>query len=310
MSEFEWIDRYLKPLVRSPGAQGLSNDVAELGKGASSPLIVTLDTLVAGIHFLTDDPLDTVARKLIRVNVSDILCKGALPREALLSIAFPKHLEEAAFATFCDGLGADLDAWNIDLLGGDTVSTAGPLTLSLTLTGECLGRGPLFRSGASPGDILVVSGWIGQGVLGLEDARKGRDTDRAAAYRTPQLAPLEAAELVARFASASIDVSDGLLSDARHIASQSGHCIHIDLERVPLYEPVEALDQRLHLVTGGDDYQILMTVKPGDIQAFQEAAGRLAHPFSVIGAVRAGEGLTLSYRGQPVPVPARAGFSH
>lgn len=310
MSEFEWIDRYLKPLVRSSSAQGLNNDVAELGRGASGPLIVTLDTLVSGIHFLADDPLETVAQKLVRVNVSDILCKGAVPREALLSIAFPRHFDEADFEMFCHGLDGDLGAWNIDLLGGDTVATDGPLTLSLTLTGACVARGPVLRSSANPGDSLIVSGEIGHGVLGLEDARQGRDSDHANMYRTPRLAPLAAAELVARYASASIDVSDGLLSDAGHIARQSSQSIHIALERVPLAKPVETLNQVLPLVTGGDDYQILMTVRPEDLSACQKAASQIDYPFTVIGEVRTGEGLSLSFHDEPVPVPDRPGFSH
>lgn len=310
MTEFEWIDRYLKPLVRSAGAQGLANDVAIMAAGKSGPLIVTMDTLVAGIHFLEEDAPDTVARKLMRVNVSDILCKGALPKEAMLSVAIPRDMTESDLAAFCAGLGADLEAWGVDLIGGDTVSTTGPLTVTLTLTGECLAGAPTTRSSAQPGDLVFVSGTIGEGTRGLEDARAGRKTAAADFYHVPELAPLAAANLVAQFATASIDVSDGLVSDVGHIAVSSGVGIEIALDTVPFCERVETPEQALELATGGDDYQILMTIRRADRDAFVEAVRSIGYRFTEIGEVTDGAGVALSFRGKPVATPDRTGFSH
>lgn len=311
MSEFEWIDRYLKPLVRSDGAQGLNNDVAELAKGTSGPLIVTLDTLIEGVHFLKTDPVDTVARKLVRVNVSDILCKGALPSEALLSVALPDDFSEGEFASFCEGLGEDLEAWGCVLLGGDTVSTPGPLTLSLTLTGVCHKSGPVLRSGALYGDVLAVAGSIGHGILGLNDAKAGRTSRHADHYRVPQLAPLDFAALVARYATASIDVSDGLISDAGHLARQSRHQIQLALNEVPFAVEAGDVNEALRLATGGDDYQILMTLRQSDIEACLAEAKALGQPLSIIGAVTEGEGgVKLTWHDTPVRLPDRPGYRH
>ena len=173
MNEFDWIDRYLRPLAKSPGADRLRNDVGVL-RPAGSSLIATLDTLVEGVHFLNTDPLSSVAQKLLRVNISDILCKGGVPRDALLSIAMPKSFTESDFASLCEGLKTDLDAWTIALIGGDTVRTPGPLTLSLTLTGVCLTESVIQRSGAIVGDTVYVTGVIGRGGLGLSDAQSAK----------------------------------------------------------------------------------------------------------------------------------------
>lgn len=309
MSEFDWIDRYLRPLAKSPGADGLRNDVGVL-RPAGSPLIATLDTLVEDIHFLSSDPLDTVGQKLLRVNISDILCKGAVPRDALLSIAMAEGFTEDQFAALCEGLGRDLDAWNIALIGGDTVRTTGPLSLSLTLTGTCLTESAIQRSGAREGDTVYVTGKIGRGSLGLRDAQSGIESEHAAHYRVPEIPPLNIADLIAAFATASIDVSDGLISDAGHISQESHACIQIDLGRVPFAEPVRDAEHALEMATGGDDYQTLFTAPANDQHRLLATAKTLGLNVTAIGTVCAGEGFKLSLNGADVAVPARTGYRH
>lgn len=309
MSEFDWIDRYLRPLATSPGADGFRNDVGVL-RPAGSPLIATLDTLVEDIHFLSSDPLDTVGQKLLRVNISDILCKGAVPRDALLSIAMPEGFTEDQFAALCEGLGRDLDAWNIALIGGDTVRTTGPLSLSLTLTGTCLTESVIQRSGAREGDTVYVTGKIGRGGLGLRDAQSDIDSEHAAHYRVPDIPPLNIADLIAAFATASIDVSDGLISDAAHIAQESTASIKIDLGEVPFAETIRDADHALEMATFGDDYQTLFTAPENDKHRLLATAKSLGLHVSSIGVVRAGEGIKLSFNGSDVPSPVRTGYRH
>ena len=309
MSEFDWIDRYLRPLAKSPGADGLRNDVGVL-RPAGSPLIATLDTLVEGIHFLSSDPLDTVGQKLLRVTISDILCKGAVPRDALLSIAMPEAFAEDQFAAICEGLSRDFDAWNIALIGGDTVRTPGPLSLSLTLTGTCLTESVIQRSGAREGDTVYVTGKIGRGGLGLRDAQSGIESDHAAHYRVPDIPPPNIADLIAAFATASIDVSDGLISDAGHISQESHACIQIDLGQIPFAETVREAEHALEMATFGDDYQTLFTAPANDQHRLLATARTLGLDVTAIGAVCAGEGIRLSLNGADVPVPARTGYRH
>ena len=230
MDEFDLIRKYFAPLATSPGADGLRDDVAEIGTlDGGARLIATKDAIVEGVHFLSDDPIDTVARKLVRVNVSDIIAKGARPDGALLALVWPKGRSVEEIGGFAQALGEDLARWGAQLVGGDTTSTDGPLTLSLTLFGRCGARGPVRRSGARAGDDLWVTGVIGDGWLGLQAAKgalaKLGAEERAflvARYRVPEPPPLAVADLVAEFASSSIDISDGLVADAGHIAEASG----------------------------------------------------------------------------------------
>jgi thiamine-monophosphate kinase len=272
MDEFDLIRRYFAPLATSPGADGLRDDVAEVARlEDGTRLIATKDAIVEGIHFLPSDPLDTVARKLVRVNVSDIIAKGARPDGALLALIWPKGRAAQDLESFAAALGADLEHWGAHLLGGDTTGTDGPLTLSLTLFGRCGARGPVRRSGARPGDDVWVSGTIGDGWLGLQAAKGAfgalNEQDRAfltARYRVPAPPPLAVADLVLMHASASVDVSDGLAADAGHIAEASSVGIVVRTTDVPLSAAGRGFltnpkADLMALLTGGDDYQTLFT---------------------------------------------------
>ena len=310
MAEFDWIDRYLRPLVTAPGAHDLRDDVAALSDPAGHVMIATMDTLVEGVHFLTTDPVDTVARKLCRVNVSDSLAKGAVSHEALVSIAWPLERGEGAFAEFAEALGDDLEAWGVSLLGGDLVRTPGPMTLTMTLTGRCGAGGPVRRSGGRVGDDVWVSGEIGAGVLGLEAARGEGDAALVAGYRVPNCPPLAMAKLVADYATGSIDVSDGLLSDVSHLARESGVGVSLNLERVLLVQPTRDIDSVLHQCTGGDDYQTLFSASPDHRGAISSDADAKGLVLTRIGSLSSGDGLVLLFDGRRVEPPAALGYVH
>ncbi|WP_084419034.1 thiamine-phosphate kinase [Henriciella litoralis] len=310
MDEFDLIDRYLKPLATSPGADGLSNDVAILNTAGTGAAVVTVDTLVSDVHFLADDPLHYLARKLVRVNVSDILCKGARPKDALLSLALPSDISESSFAEFCAALGEEFRLWGISLIGGDTVRTPGPLTVTMTLTGHCVGKGPTLRSTARPGHQIWVTNQVGHGFLGLRDARAKTPSKHAEFYRSPDLPPMAIADLIANFATSSIDVSDGLLSDAAHIGAESAVQMTLDLGTIPFAASVTGIEAAVQLATAGDDYQTLFTVPASAEFAMQEQARADGIELTRIGMVEAGRGLELRWKGETVAVPSNLGYRH
>lgn len=298
MHETDWIDRYIAPLVTAPGADRLRDDVAILS--TSETIIATMDTIVSGVHVLANDPLHTVGQKLVRVNISDILAKGAEPLEALLSVAWPNHHQEAEFAALMTGIGRDLEDFGVSLIGGDLVGTDGPLTLTMTLTGRCIGAAPIRRSGGRPGQKLLINGEIGWGGLGLRAAQNNGRDDMIQRYRVPRISSLFAAQIVADVASASIDVSDGLLIDAARIAEASGCGLEIDLGTVPLAAPTGEIADILAQCTAGDDYRILMSTDEKN-----DASG-----FTEIGKLTERSGVRLTYQGQFVNSPSTLGFEH
>lgn len=310
MSEFDWIAQYLKPIANAPDAQGLDNDVARIGYSAGTSLIGTMDTLVEGVHFLTEDPIDTVARKLVRVNVSDIVCKGARPRGAFLSCALPQAFAEADFEHFAAAFADEARQWQFDLLGGDTVTTFGPAVFTLMMMGAGKPHTPILRSGARPGDAVCVTGAIGAGGLGLEDARLGQDSRHSAHYRIPLIPPLASSDIVADHATASIDVSDGLLADALHIAASSKVRVELDLQSVPWAEPPGSLEDAFRLATAGDDYQILFTVPEDQLDQCLSRFSEVETRAQRIGTVREGAGLFLRDGDENVPLPPVTGYQH
>ncbi len=297
MDEFDLIRRYFAPLASATGAYQLKDDVAEIAPG----LIATKDAIVEGIHFLPDDPISTVAQKLVRVNVSDIVAKGGKPDAALLALVWPKGRPAEQLGDFSRALGKDLERWGAHLVGGDTTSTNGPLTLTLTLLGKVGARGPVRRSGAKVGDDLWVTGVIGDSWLGLKAATGSFGALSAEArnflvskYRIPEPPRLPFADLVAACASGSIDVSDGLVADAGHIAEAAGVQLVIEAARVPLsaaghgYLTNGKADLRA-LLTGGDDYQTLFTA-PQSARASIETSGQ---GVARIGHVEQGAGVRV-----------------
>lgn len=299
----------LRRLAGHPAARGLLDDAAVLDVGGTT-LVLSHDMLVEGVHFLPSDPPQDVAWKLLAVNLSDLAAKGARPIGVLLGFALGDAVWDRAFV---EGLSAGLAAFGIPLLGGDTVT--GPRVLGLTAIGEA--RGPVpSRAGAKPGDRLWVSGTIGDAGAGLRVAR-GELPDAPALlerYRTPR-PRLELGEALAPLVSAMMDVSDGLLIDAKRMAAASAAAVEIALEAIPLSDAFLSVlgddrAARIAAATAGDDYELLFAAAPERTHEILAVAERLAVPLTPLALFASGAGLTLTDRGTPLPLPPRLGWEH
>jgi thiamine-monophosphate kinase len=316
------IARYFRPLATDPGAFNLGDDAAIL-KASGDDLVVTTDAIVEGVHFLADDPPDTVARKALRVNLSDLAAKGATPAGFVLTLAL-RAADDAWLTPFARGLGSDAGLFDCPLLGGDTVSTPGPLTISITAFGRVPAGRMVHRSGAKPGDRIVVTGTIGDAALGLDILKGGAVAALADAgakamligrYRVPQ--PRSAlAKAVRDYAHAAIDVSDGLAGDLAKLCAASGVSAVIDAPSIPLSAAAAALLTRGTIgvdaiVSGGDDYEILCTIPEDRFEAFVQAAGQAGVAVTSIGMVVAGSSVPrfLDGEGREIALP-RLSYSH
>ncbi len=318
------IARYFKPIATDPGAFGLDDDAAIL-KARGEDIVVTTDAIIEGVHFLPEDPPDTVARKALRVNLSDLAAKGAQPAGFVLTLAL-RAADDGWLTSFARGLGSDAGLFGCPLLGGDTVSTPGPLMISITAFGRVALGKMVHRSGAKPGDRVVVTGTIGDAALGLDVLKNGASAaalaDDAAAravlvgrYRVPQ--PRNAlAGAVCDRASAAMDVSDGLAGDLAKLCAASGVSAVIDAPSIPVSAPVAALLDRgivgiEAIVSGGDDYEILCAIPENGLEAFERAAGVAGVAVASIGTVIAGSSVPrfLDARGREIALP-RLSWSH
>jgi thiamine-monophosphate kinase len=320
--EFETIRRLFAPLAHPEWGRGLKDDVAVVPSRPGFDLVLTKDAMVEGVHFLPDDPLDTVAQKLLRVNLSDLAAKGAEAFGYMLACHWSDRCGWPEREAFVDGLRRDQAIFEVLLLGGDTVSTKGPASFSLTLLGWMPKGRTVGRAGARPGDVVMVTGAIGDGWLGLQAAqgKLSLEMERIIAlvehYRRP-MPQTDFATTIRDMASASVDVSDGLIADLGHIASASGVGLEIDLEVTPLSLAGQAwMDQRVDaqaalekLVTGGDDYEIAFTAPASSEEALRREADRRHIPLTRIGQVVAGKGVAVRYQGQAVTL-AKPGFTH
>jgi thiamine-monophosphate kinase len=324
LDEFEFIREVLRPLTRGAReALQLEDDVAIIAESGERDLVVTTDAMVEGVHFLASDPPDLVARKLLRVNLSDLAAKGAEPYAYLLVACWPRDYPAEARRLFVQGLETDQAHYGLRLFGGDTVSTPGPLTLSVTMMGRAPRGCAVLRKGAVHGDRLLVTGTIGDGWLGLKalegelDAMPAEHLDYLAdRYRLPQ-PRLELAMALRLHAKAAADVSDGLVADAGHIAAASGQGVRVDLERLPLSAAArEWVDRQLGrddalaaLATGGDDYEIVCAAPPAAAKALIAAAEGLGVRLTDVGEFSREPGLRVASHGAPVEVAA-TGWRH
>src|SRR5438477_722830 len=324
------IARYFKPLATDPSAFDLADDAAILravGEDAvaATDVVVTTDAVVEGVHFLAHDPPDTIARKALRVNLSDLAAKGAAPAGFVLTLAL-RDAGEVWLEPFALALGEDAKAFGCPLLGGDTVSTPGPLMISITAFGRVPAGKMVRRSGAKPGDRLVVTGTIGDAALGLAILKGGPVAtaladDAAvremliACYRVPQ--PRNAlAKAVRAHASAAMDVSDGLAGDLAKLCAASGVSAAIDAPSIPLSAAAATLLARgtvsiETIVSGGDDYEILCAIPENSFEAFVQAAGLGGVAVTAIGTIIAGSSAPsfLDAQGREIPL-ARLSYSH
>ncbi len=304
MTEFGLIARHFRPLA-GPAGLDLLDDAAVLSPPPGRELVISADAMVAGVHYLPDDPAELVACKLLRVNLSDLAAMGATPLGYLVTVALPKPLDEAWVAGFAHGLAEDQAAFGLALLGGDTVATSGPLTLSLTILGHLAPGRAWRRNGGRAGDELWVTGTIGDAALGLLAAR-GEIADPggflADRYHLPQPRlglPLDGV------VHAAMDVSDGLVQDCGHLAAASGLAAVIHAADVPLSPAARACDRLATCLAGGDDYELLLAVPPGH----EAVLHRCEVPLTRIGTLRPGSGVTvLNAAGSPMTLPA--GWDH
>ena len=319
--EFRLIARHFRPLAQAPGALALADDAALLDPPQGRTLVLAADAMVAGVHFLPDDPPETIGRKLLRVNLSDLAAMGAAPLGYLMTTALGPGIDEAWLEAFAAGLAEDQARFGCVLYGGDTVSTAGPVTLSLTIIGAVVPGRALRRNGARAGDALWVSGTIGDGALGL-DALTGRlehldAADRAALalrYRLPE-PRLALGAALAGIATACMDVSDGLVQDAGHLARGAGLAATIWAESIPLSAAAGAAlaaDPRLRerCLAGGDDYELVFAAPPEAEAAVRAAAASAGIAVTRIGGFASGSGVAVRLADGTVLPLARGGWSH
>ncbi len=320
--EFDLIAKYFVPLARfALGAYGLTDDAATVSAPAGDEIVITADLLTEGVHFFPEDPPSLIAKKALRVNLSDLAAKGASPHGYLLSLALPRKLDSAWLREFASGLHEDQVEFRLSLLGGDTTATDGPLTIAITALG-LLPKGTMIRrNGAQPGDLVFVSGTIGDAGAGLSilkgEIRNGTERHHAQLVaRYQKLLPRMQLGLKLRgLATASLDVSDGLLADLDHIAETSGVRICVEAARVPLSDALRGCigDTPATVVgaaTAGDDYEIAFTIPPGRREAILHAASDAATPVSEIGRVEAGSGtVLLDADGREIPI-SKGGYTH
>ncbi|MCW5746646.1 MAG: thiamine-phosphate kinase [Alphaproteobacteria bacterium] len=321
LGEFEFIAKMLRPLATGfPGAFELGDDTARIALPSGEDLVLKTDALVCGVHFLPAHAPDLVAKKALRVNLSDLAAAGARPLAYQLALVLPDDIDDPWLEAFCAGLAADQARFGIALCGGDTTSTPGALTISVTALGTAPAGTALGRGGARPGDLVFVSGTIGDGTLGL----------LANAGHLPDLPPSALAFLDDRYllpqprlalgqglrgvASACMDISDGLVGDLGHIVERSHVRAVIDAEKVPLSAAAQAALARQpalleRILTGGDDYELLFTVSPQRRVALAGLARAAGVPVTEIGRVEQGQGVVVVRQGQSLTF-ARSGYQH
>jgi thiamine-monophosphate kinase len=324
-AEDRLIARLFAPLARHPGALGLLDDAAVIAPPPGHDLVLTKDALVAGVHFFPDDPPASIARKALRVNLSDLAAKGADPLGVLLAFAVPPSMSEAALAAFARGLGEDCTAYGAPLLGGDTVRTPGPFTVSITALGTVPAGRMVTRLHAKAGQAIVVTGTIGDAALGLAlrlDPKRagfaGLSLAHIAFLKDRYLHPRPRLVLSAALrahASAAMDVSDGLIGDLAKLLAASRIAGRIEAARVPLSAAARAAvaaEPALFetALTGGDDYEILAVMPEERLDAFGAVATAAGVGVTVLGRTLAGEGLTVEAADGTSMVLEHQSFSH
>jgi thiamine-monophosphate kinase len=311
-AEFALIARHFRPLA-GPGALDLRDDAALLAPPSGRELVLTVDAMIGGVHFLPDDPPDLIGRKLLRVNLSDLAAKGATPLGYLMTVAAPRDTPDVWFAAFAAGLAQDQLEFAVALLGGDTTSTPGPIALSLTIIGHVAPGTMVRRTGAQPGDGVWVTGTIGDGALGLAVAQ-GKLTDPTGHLHRRYLLPQPRVGLkIAGVATAGMDVSDGLVQDLGHLCRAGDLAADIDAALLPLSPAARqaGAGSLSTILTGGDDYELLLAVPSDREAALHDAAREAGIPVTRIGRFRAGLPGVMVHGpdGKPLSL-AKGGWSH
>ena len=320
MDEFEIIAGIFAPLATAPGAFGLKDDAAVVPPRPGFDLVVTTDQIAEGTDFFVHDPANLIAKKALRVNLSDLAAKGAVPEFYLLNLALPASMTMEWLKAFAAGLAQDQAQFGVSLLGGDTSRTEGPLAIAVTAFGFVPQGKMIRRSGARPGNAVYVTGHIGDSAGGLAIFKREKHSlneslrdHLTGAFRLPD-PPVRFGARLRDFAGASADISDGLIADLEHIARASAVHIEVEAEKIPRSQALRAfwgeeLDAILRAATAGDDYQIVFTADPARETEIVAAAKQTEINVSRIGTVMAGERVRLRYKGKIVPVPV-PGYRH
>jgi thiamine-monophosphate kinase len=317
MDEFALIRHYFGALTaaRSDVVLGIGDDCALLRPTPGSELAVTADTLVAGRHFPVDTAPFDIGWKALAVNLSDLAAMAAEPQWFLLALTLPAA-DSAWLAAFAAGLRTLADQFGVALIGGDT--TRGPLSITITAFGSAPAGTALRRSGARPGDLVCVTGTLGDAALGLQlrgavvAPTEADDDERFLQARLDRPSPRVQAGLALRgLASAAIDLSDGLAGDLGHILTASGVGADLNPAQLPMsaaFARVHAPAQRLQLqAAGGDDYELCCCLPPAQLAAAQ---ARLDLPLTVIGEISAQPGLRWHDTRAGAPAPVLHGYRH
>jgi thiamine-monophosphate kinase len=325
LGEFGRIRRFFAPLATSAGALGLRDDAAILDLAPGQQLVVTTDALVEGVHFLSADPPALIAAKALRTNLSDLAAKAARPLGYLLTLSLPRSRGDAWVEAFASGLARDQAEYSVTLLGGDSVSTEGPVTVSITAFGVVEAGRAVLRSGARAGDVIMVTGTIGDAALGL----------LAATWRLEGQSPADTAWLADRYrlpqprcgigvalgphVNAMMDISDGLVADLGHLAEASGVDAVLESARLPLSDAAAAvIADHPQLFTsclaGGDDYELLFAADPAKVAMIAVLAQQFGVKVTVVGQLEAQRADVSQVRvvdadGQPVEI-AEPGWRH
>lgn len=320
------IATYFAPLARSfPGALGLLDDCANLSAKPGHEFVVTMDAVAAGVHFFPDDPPFDIGWKALAVNVSDLVAKGARPSCYFMSIAFPERPAETWLQAFTDGLRAAQERFGLSLAGGDTDRRPGAIAITITAIGDVPSGRMVRRGAARPGDRLFVSGTLGCAALGLRlrgdeglATSLGLTSDQAdqlvGRYLRPE-PPLALAGVLLDLAAAAMDLSDGLAKDLRRMMRSAGVGAEVDTSLVPLSSAFRAaVSVRPELImdalAGGDDYQVLVAVHPGDAAQFKDASRGVGVTVTEIGRVTQDVGVKFhDAEGRPIEI-ARGGWDH
>ncbi len=295
--EFELISRFFAPLCSAEaGAFGLTDDGAMLSHEPGKNTVVTMDCLVAGVHFPESEPPEQIAWRLLAVNLSDLAAMGATPQAYTLALALPHKWDAAWMTAFADGLKQAQDEFSITLIGGDTVATPGPLTLSLTALGRVEAGQELRRNGAKTGDVIYVSGTIGDAALGLKALKgelDGLSSEHEAFLLDRYHHPRPRVSLGLRLggiANAAIDISDGLAADLAHLAEASAVACVLEADQVPLSAAAreaiagDSLNLTLAL-SGGDDYELMFSAPPSLGAAIKALSEELGLPLTLVGKI-------------------------
>jgi len=321
MNELDLIKNYFAPLsTGETGAFGLTDDAAVLAVPEGMELVVTKDAISEGVHFIGNEPPALIARKLLRTNLSDLAAMGARPYGYFLALMLPEKTDEAWIKVFAEGLRSDQEIFGITLMGGDTTRTRGTLSLSLTALGLVPRGQALRRAGARIGDGIYVSGTIGDAALGLQVARcklqvsKEADAHLLERYRVPS-PRVELGQKLRGVATASIDVSDGLMQDLGHIAECSGIGAVVIWEDIPLSDAAKSalpLVARPHetIAAGGDDYELLFTAPRTMHEKLCSLAKDAGVNITRIGEIKPGDSVKLVDKTGREIYLERVGYNH